>query len=330
MAVPNSSFSELASLTIESRSPTIADNFSVSTALLFRLREKGKIKFWTGGTTILQHLAYQENGTFTRFSGYDTVDISPSDVFTSANFSPKQASVAVTISKLEELQNSGKEQMFDLLEERIANAEQTLIQNIGLDMYSDGTGSGSKQIGGLSHLIPSDPTTGTVGGIDRATWTFWRPSLVDASVGIGGGAVTTSSTTIQSLMTYAVLNQTRNNESPDLMIGDNTYYSYYLASLQGNQRFTNAKLAEGGFENVRFMGCDVTFDGGVGGGLSSGSKLFYVLNTNYIHFRPHKNAYFVPAEADRYSVNQLAMVKLIHFAGNMTVSNSRLQGRIQE
>lgn len=330
MAVPNSSYSELASLTIESRSPTIADNFSVSTALLFRLREKGKIKFWTGGTTILQHLSYQENGTFTRFSGYDTVDISPSDVFTSANFSPKQASVGVTISKLEELQNSGKEAMFDLLEERIKVAEQTLIQNIGLDMYSDGTSSGSKQIGGLAHLIPTDPTTGTVGGIDRATWSFWQPFLVDASTGIGGGAVTTSSTTIQSLMTYAMLNTTRNTDAPDLIIGDNTYYSYFLASLQGNQRFTNAKLAEAGFDNARFMSADVTFDGGVGGGLSAGSKIFYGLNTNYIHFRPHKNAYFVPADDTRHSVNQLAMVKLLHFAGNMTLSNSRLQFRIQE
>lgn len=325
MAVPNSSYSELASLTIESRSPTIADNFSISTALLFRLREKGKIKFWTGGTTILQHLAYQENQSVTRFSGYDTVDVSPSDVFTSANFSPKQASVAVSISKLEELQNDGKEAMFDLLEERVANAEQTLIQTIGDDMYSDGTANNSKQIGGLDHLLAS-AATNTVGGISKTTWSFWQHLIVDASDGIGGGAVTPSSTTIQSLMTYAMLNTTRNNDSVDLIIAGTTYYSYYLASLQGNQRFTNAKLAEGGFENVRFMGADVTFEG-VGSSMTA--TRMYGLNTNYIHFRPHKKAYFVPAESDRFSVNQLAMIKLIHFAGNMTASNMKLQFRIQ-
>src|SRR5690242_6504103 len=137
MAVPNSSYSDLTALTIESFSPTIADDFSISTVLLFRLREKGKIKFWTGGTAITQTIAYQENQGVTRFSGYDVVDISPSDVFTRASFAPKQASVPVTFSKLEELENDGKEAMYDLIEERVLNAKQSLIQTIGDDMYSD-------------------------------------------------------------------------------------------------------------------------------------------------------------------------------------------------
>lgn len=324
MAVPNSSWSELATTTIESRTKDLADNFSVSTALLYRLKQKGKQKFWTGGTSILQELEYAENGTFTRFSGYDEVDISPSDVFTTASFSPKQASVAVTISKLEQLQNSGKEQMIDLLEARISNAERTLMQNLALDMYSDGTASGGKQIGGLNHLVPTDPTTGTVGGIDRATWTFWRPYLYDFST----LTITPSATTIQAAMNKTYLETSRNTDHVDLIIFDNVYYGYYWASLQGNQRFVNSKLADAGFENIRFMGADVVFDGGIGGGISASTGFF--LNTDYIHFRPHVNANFVPADEDRYSVNQLAMVKLIHWAGAMTISNSKLQARIQD
>jgi hypothetical protein len=35
--------------------------------------------------------------------------------------------------------------------------------------------------------------------------------------------------------------------------------------------------------------------------------------------------FFSPLGDDRYAVNQDAMVKLIGFAGNMTVSNRRLQ-----
>lgn len=323
MAVPNSSWSELASLTIESRSPDIADNFQVSTGLMYRLKQKGKVKPWTGGTYILQALAYQENGTFTRFSGYDTVDVSPSDVFTSANFSPKQASVAVAISQLEMLQNSGKEAMFDLLEERIDNASQTLIQNIAFDMYSDGTASGSKQIGGLDAAVPSDPTTGTYGGINRATWTFWRSYLYDFS----NLSITPSSTTIQAAMNTAYLNTSVGNVHPDLIIADNTYYGYYWASLQGNQRFTNSNLAAAGFENIRFMGADVIFDGGISGGI--GSNRMFFLNTDFLFWRPHVNANFVPADPDRVSVNQLAMIKLIHVCGNMTASGCRYQGRIQ-
>jgi hypothetical protein len=49
-------------------------------------------------------------------------------------------------------------------------------------------------------------------------------------------------------------------------------------------------------------------------------------NTNYIFFRPHANRNFVPIGGERMAVNQDAMVKLIGFAGNMTVSNRFLQG----
>jgi hypothetical protein len=52
----------------------------------------------------------------------------------------------------------------------------------------------------------------------------------------------------------------------------------------------------------------------------------YFLNTNYIHYRPHRDRNMVPLDPDRFSVNQDAMVKLIGWAGNMTLSNARLQG----
>lgn len=323
MATPNSSWSEMTTFAIDSRTRKLADNFSKNSALIYRLKEKGKVKLVSGGQNIVQELAYAQNGTYTRFSGYDEVNISPSDVFTSANFGWKQASVAVSISRLEQLQNSGKEAMMDLLEARIENAERTLIDNIGLDCYSDGTASGSKQIGGLNALVPADPTTGTVGGINRATWTFWRPYLYDFSA----LSITPSSTTIQAAMNTTYLNTSRGADHPDLIVADNTYYGYYWASLQGNQRFTNSKLAEAGFDNIRFMGADVVFDGGIGGGIDASTMFF--LNTNYVFLRPHKDENFVSSTPDRYATNQLAMVKLITWAGNMTISNSQLQGRIQ-
>jgi hypothetical protein len=324
MAVPNSSYSELMTTTIDSRTKDLADNYTKNNALLYRLRQKGKVKTFSGGIAINQELAYAQNGTYTRFSGYDTVNISPSDVFTSASFPIKQASVAVSMSRLEQLQNSGKEQMIDLLEARIENAEKTLIDSIGLDCYSDGSASGGKQIGGLNYLVPTDGSTGTVGGIARGTWSFWRTYNYDFST----LSITPSATTIQAAMNTTYLNVSRGADHPDLIVADNVYYGYYWASLQGNQRFTNSKLAEAGFDNIRFMGADVVFDGGIGGGIDASTMFF--LNTNYIFLRPHKDENFVSADpGTRYSTNQLSMVKLITWAGNMTISNSQLQGRIQ-
>lgn len=317
MANPN-----IAELTVTSalynRTRKMADNVTLHNALLSRLKEKGKVKPVSGGRQIMQELEYDENGTVTRLSGYDEVDISPSDVFTAAVFDYKQYAVAVSISRLEQLQNAGKEQMIDLLEARIQNAERSLLNTIAVDCYSDGTASGSKQIGGLQLLVPDDPTTGTVGGINRATWSFWRPYLWDFSV----QSVTASATTIQASMNTTYMNVTRGKDHPDLIVMDNVYYGFFLASMQNIQRVTNPKLSELGFENTKFLGADVIFDGGIGGGCPASHA--YMLNTDYIHLRPHRDENFVVSN-DRFSTNQLAMIKLISWAGNMTISNSSLQ-----
>lgn len=46
------------------------------------------------------------NQTFQWYSGYSTLNIAPSQVFTAAEFPWRQAAVAISISGLEELQNS--------------------------------------------------------------------------------------------------------------------------------------------------------------------------------------------------------------------------------
>lgn len=318
MASPN--LSELVTTTLRNRSRRLADNVTNNNALWYRLNERGNIRPFSGGRNIVQELEYAENSTFKRYSGYEVLDISPSDVFTAAEFEIKQAAVAVSMSGLEELQNSGREQMIDLLESRIRNAERTMENNMSSDAYSDGTADGGKQIGGLQLLVADAPTSGTVGGIDRSSWSFWQNQLWDFSV----ESVTPSASTIQNAMNQLYLRCARNNDTTDLIVADNTYFGYYWSSLQANQRFTNDDMAKAGFDNLRFMSADVVFDGGQGG--SCPSAHMYFLNTDYLFLRPHRNRNMVPLEPDRFSTNQDAMVKLIGWAGNMTTSNSSLQG----
>lgn len=320
MASPN--LSELVTSTLRSRTGQLADNVSGNTALLFRLRERGRVKPVGGGRTIIQELEYAENATYKRYSGYETLDISPSDVISAAEFNWKQAAVAVSISGLEMLQNASEEQVIDLLEARIGNAERTMINNLSNDVYSDGTANGGKQIGGMQLLVADAPTTGTVGGINRANHAFWRNQLYDFSV----ESVTASNTTIQAAMNQMYLKTTRNRDAVDLIVADDTYFRFYWESLQNNQRFSNDKMAQAGFQNLKFMGADVVFDGGLDG--DAPATHMYFLNTNFIHFRPHRDRNMEPLDPDRFATNQDAMVKLIGFAGNATLSNGSLQGVI--
>lgn len=324
MTSPN--LSEIVTTTLRNRTGQLADNVTNNTALLMRLKERGKVKLVSGGRSIVQELEYAENGTYKRYSGYETLNISPSDVFTAAEFDWKQAAVAVSISGLEMLQNSGREAVIDLLESRIANAERTMVNSLSADIYSDGTADSGKQIGGLQLLVADSPSTQTnVGGINPTNWTFWRNYSFDCTTD-GGSALST--TNVQSYMNNAYVSLCRNTDKPDLIVADNNYYKAYLGSLQTIQRITNDKLAQAGFINLKFMNSDFVLDGGVGGNCPTNHM--YFLNTNYIHFRPHRDRNMVPLDPDRFSVNQDAMVKLIGFAGNMTVSNRELQGVIKD
>ena len=329
MASPN--LSEIITTTLRNRTKKLADSVTENNAILLRLSKRGKIKTVSGGRTIVQELEYAENSTFKRYSGYDTLNIAPSDVFTAAEFNYAQAAVAISISGLEMLQNSGENAVIDLLESRIGNAERTMRNNISADMYSDGTADGGKQIGGLQLLVADDPTTGTVGGIDRASWSFWQNIKFDATT---DGSAAATSANIQSYMNRVAIQLVRGTDGADLAIADNNYYRLYLESLQAIQRITDpaSDMAAAGFSTLKYYGMgkavDVVLDGGYGG--NAPTNHMYFLNSDYIHFRPHSDRNFSPLDPDRFSVNQDAMVKLIGWAGNMTVSNARLQGVLKD
>ena len=173
MAVPN--LSEIVTATIADRSRSIADNVTANNALLTKLKMRGRIKTFSMVATSSGKSSASRR--IRRTSGTRAMRCWTSarpEVLTSAVFPIRQAAVAVTISGLEELQNSGTEQMIDLLESRMEVAESTMQNGVSGDIYSNGTASGGKQINGLQALVATSPSTGTVGGINRANWSFWR------------------------------------------------------------------------------------------------------------------------------------------------------------
>lgn len=316
MASPN--LSEIITTTLRSRTKKMADSVTKNNALLNRLEQRGNVKPFSGGRTIVQEIEYQENSNYTRYSGNDTIGIAPSDVMTAAEYDIKQAALSVQINGLEQLQNSGPEMMIDLLESRIKNGERTMRNNISIDCYSDGTATSGKQIGGLQLLVADTASSGTVGGINRATWTFWR-NIVQSGA-------TFSAALIQTSMNQLWVQLNRGADRPDLIIADNTGWRAYLESLQAIQRITTNSDGMAGFTSLKYMSADVVLDGGFGN--AAPASHFYFLNTDYIFLRPHRDRNFEPIGGDRFSVNQDAVINLIGWAGNLTMSNAFLQGVI--
>ena len=339
MAFANSSISDIIATTIQNRSGELADNVTNNNALLRKLKAKGNVRPFGGGNVILEEIMYIDTASITTnsYSGYETINVGQNSPISAAQFSITQYAGSVTMSGLEMLQNSSKEAIIDLMEGRMKVAEAQLANRIDYDCYQDGTGNSGKNLTGLALAVPDTPTSGTYGGIDRATWTFWQ-SQSYSGASDGGAAV--SAANIQQYMTTLALSLVRGSDKPDLWVADSTYFSFYVNSLQAIQRISSADggaTAGAGFPSLKFYGggmaADVVMGSGVNGAVNTAgttggatSAHMWALNTNYIFFRPHRDRNFVPIGGERQSVNQDAIVKLIGWAGNMTSSGPQFSG----
>ncbi len=328
---PNSAITDIIATTIQSRSGELADNLTNNNALLAELQTAGNIKTFSGGNVILEELMYNDTTTDNSgsYSGYEAINISPDSPISASQFSIKQYADAVTMSGLEMLQNSGKEAIIDLLDSRMEISEARLLNRIAADIYGDGTGNGGKNITGLQAAVPDVANTGTYGGIDRATWAFWR-SQVYSGVTDGGAAVSASN--IIAYMTALALRLVRGRDKPTLIVADSNYYSMYVNALQAIQRVTTdgSGAAGAGFAKLKFYGggvsADVVLDGGIG--MTTANRMYF-LNPKYIKFRPHKDRNFVPIGGERQAINQDAIVKMYGWAGNITMRGSQFQGLLK-
>jgi len=210
--------------------------------------------------------------------------------------------------------------------------------------YLDGTGNGGKRVTGLAALIPEDPTTGTLFGINRANETWWRSNLQDdgaASSAVDG--VDTSGThiglTMRKGMTrlYQLCGQGgaggTSNRNPDLILCSEGYYNAYddaLAQSGQGQRFINQEAADAGYETLKFKGAtmiadeDCPSDATNTSGSTGGTGIFINSQFMKLCYAPKRN--FSTKGMDS-PVDQDAFVDYIQWAGELVVTNSNKHGR---
>jgi len=318
MASPNSTFTELVSTTFRNHKKEIADNVSNRNALLKRIMMKGNYEREDGGLTIVTPLDYAENSTYQRYSDWDTLNIGASDVISAAEYQWKQIALNVVSSGRELRINSGENRIIKLAKGKMKNAIRTFNNNFSEDIYSDGTAS--NQVNGLQALV-SDLGTGTVGGIDSSTYTFWKNTIFDLST----NSVTISASTIEnSAMLPLWLSLDRGpDDCPDLIVADNTYYQYFEASQVSIKRYIDATDANGGMVSLKYKNADVMYDGNSG----IPSAHMYFLNTQYLGLTVHKDADLEVMEEQR-PINQDGVVVPIVWMGNLWCSNRSQQGVI--
>lgn len=309
-------FTELVSTTYRNHSKEIADNVSTHNALFRRMTEKGRIRLEDGGLSIVQPLDYAENTTYQRYSGYDVLNVAASDVISAAEFPWRQVSVNVAASGLEIRTNSGANRIINFVKAKIKNAQRTMANGLSDDLYSDGTAS--NQMNGLQAII-ADAGTGTVGGINSSTFSFWQNQVRDAS----DNSVTVSAATIEAGMMLPLwLATTRGNDTPDLIVMDPVYFAFYEASQSSLKRYAPSDDGKGGMISMKYKTADVFFDSTASG--IPASRMYFI-NTDFLELVAHQDAN-MEIMPELRSVNQDAIVIPILFQGNLVVSNRARQG----
>ena len=323
MASPGTSiitaWSELASTTYRNHSKDVADQTSKHNALFRRMTEKGKTRIEDGGLTIVQPLDYQANSTYQRYSGYDVLNINAVDVLTSAEYPWRQVAVNVAASGLEIRTNSGENRIINFTKAKMKNAMRSMANGLSVDIYSDGTAA--NQINGLQSII-ADTGLGTVGGINAASWAFWQNIVQSAAAPLqGGGAITVSATTIESLMLPLWIKLTRGTDMPDMIVMSDDYFTFYEQSQTALKRYTSDQNGQGGMVSMKYKSADVFFDSS--GGIPS--QHAYFINTDYLDLVSHADANMTMMD-ELKSVNQDAVVIPVLWQGNLVASARFLQG----
>lgn len=317
MPSPNSTFTEIVTTTLREHPSEIADNVSNHNALYSRLKKKGQIKKLDGGYEIVRPLDYAENATFQRYSGYDVLNVSASDVLSAAKYDWTQSAIHITASGRELRMNNGSNQIADLAKSRLKNGMRTAANNMSVDIYSDG--ALTNQMGGLKHIITT-AGAGTVGGINSATYTWWANQYRELT-----GTNAWSKSTIKGEMNALWLSCVRGTDKPDLIVSTNDLYAAYWESLQDLQRFASADKAEAGFDSLKYVSADIVHD--LNSNFTATGETMFFLNSEYLELVVHTDANWTQLD-EKMSVNQDAEVIPLIWMGNLTCSNRARQGRL--
>lgn len=325
MTIPNSSWTQILSTSLQNRSKQISDAVSKRNALYGRLRKKGNVLKLSGGESIVRAIEYALNNTYTRYTNAQKIKMQPYDFITSMQAYWKQVAMTIQQTGLEDIENAGPEQLIDLLKTKQRNTEKAFVIGQSGDLYSDGSADSGLQVDGLQKWVADAPTaSATVGGIPQATNTFWQNvSKTTSSATEPGFGARSDATNIRQQVESMYLAGVRDGASFDLVVSDNSLWQYYTQALRAIQEISLEKDVSDGILSLRLFGADYIYDGGADG--QCPSARMYFLDTDTLYYVISSKRDFVALPGDRQPIDQDLSVKLLVWAGNLICTNRRGQ-----
>lgn len=156
------------------------------------------------------------------------------------------------------LEQNEKVQLTNLLDENLLALREGFMKSLDLHVHRDGTQS-TDAVVGLDALIPLNPTTGKLGGLDRSTATFWR-NYADTAI---------ETATMLNQMEKAWRECYRHGGTPDYIFAGSDFIDAYRNCLQpmltynvnaGNVARADGAIGEGNRTGLFFKGKEILWD----------------------------------------------------------------------
>lgn len=133
-----------------------------------------------------------------------------------------------------------------LLDQKLADMTEGWNRSFNQMLWKDGT-QDSKQVPGLLSMITDDPTTGTVGGIDRATTPFWRNR---SAVGLNKITYVSGNQNISKFLRTEVRQLTRFGGKPDLILAGSGFIAKLEAEIAEKGLYTQQGFVKNGTTDI--------------------------------------------------------------------------------
>lgn len=297
----------LLTTTLENRRKDLQDQIFNDLPTIKFLKDKGQVSI-DGGATIVTPLMYAKNTTAQFYNGYDQLNVTPQEGFTTAQFKWKESAVSVSVSNREEnIQNSGPSAVLNLVNQKIDQAEMSLKDLLNTQLYDSSPASTE-----ITSLVTLVDATSEIGDINSTTYSWWQ-SLVTTGGSFAAQGRSDMLTTYNTLITRGA--------APDFLVTTPTVHAFYEGSLIPQLRYQGNASADASFNKLTFKGVPIFFD------TAATSGVMYMLNSKHIQLYVSSGNNMKMTEWVKPG-NQTAKVAQIIMALELGTNNRRRLGKI--
>lgn len=227
-----------------------------SNALMAWAFATNRVEYEDGGYNITNPLITGRNPNVQSYSYYQQLPVTQTNEFSTISYTWSRVAGSVIISDQEEDENRGETAIFKLMKGKMDVLEESIKEKFSSYLY--GAGAGADPMG-LAALLPYDPTVGTLGGIDRAKETQWRPSSYNFNSSL-------DHTNIEEAFDDVLMDLTLKGERPDVIITGRNIYRSYRAAVRDkvmiplNDSNNGQKMMDLGFKGCSHQNVPMLYD----------------------------------------------------------------------